>query len=164
MSKKVDKILCCIAMSTSTEEVMLRALHEAGAHEASVHILHVLPAFDAAMATPIAVLMGEEKFQHLLDEHKEETVAAIKNEITELKDRIITQHLDESVDRILEIHVNEGEPELVILHMADKLGADMIVLGTHNKGITHYSFMGSVARRVIKRTKVPVLVVPHPLA
>lgn len=162
MSKKVDKILCCIAMSNATEEVMLRTLHEAEAHNATVNILHVIPAFDAAMATPIASFMGDEKFQQLLDEHKEEAVAAIKKEIIELKDRIIVEHLDESVDRIREIHVYEGDPELEILHMAEKLEADMIVLGTHTKGITHYTFMGSVAKKVIKRTRVPVLVVPPP--
>ena len=54
MSKKVDKILCCIAMTKdTTEEVMLRALHEAGAHDARVYVLHIIPAYDASMATPI---------------------------------------------------------------------------------------------------------------
>ncbi|MGD8353488.1 MAG: universal stress protein [Pseudomonadota bacterium] len=163
MSKKVEKILCCIAMSeTTTEEVMLRTLHEAGAHDARVHILHILPVSDATVITPIVNFMGEEKYRQLVKEHKEETVQAIKEEIIELKDRIIAEHLDESVDRIEEIHVFEGDPELEILHMADILKVDMLVMGTHTKGLTHYTFMGSVARKVIKRTRIPVLLVPPP--
>ena len=163
MSPVVKKILCCIAMTKdTTEEVMLRALDEAGAHNASVYVLHIIPAYDAAMATPIVSYMGEKKFRELVEEHKEETVTEIKKEIAELKDRIIAERLDESVDRIAKIHVFEGDPELEILHMADELGVDMIVMGTHTKGLTPYTFMGSVARKVLKRTRVPVLIVPPP--
>jgi nucleotide-binding universal stress UspA family protein len=147
---------------STTEEVMLRALHEAQAHDARVYILHIIPAFDATMATPIVSYMGEDKFRQLVEEHKQETVAEIKKEIEELKDRIIEEHLDENVDRIQKIHVYEGDPELEILHMADELGADMIIMGTHTKGLTHYTFMGSVARKVLKRASVPMLMVPPP--
>jgi len=160
MPFNVEKILCCIAMSPASEMVMLHALREAGVHDAEVHVLHIIPAFDAAMATPIVSFMGEEKFLQLVEEHKAETTSAIKKEIEELKSRIIREHLDESVDRIRNIHVYEGDPEIEILHMADELEADMIVMGTHTKGLTHYTFMGSVARRVLKRARVPMLLVP----
>ena len=147
---------------TTTEEVMLRALHEASAHDAGVHILHIIPVSDANVITPLVNFMGVEKYRQLVKEHKEETLQAIREEIIELKDRIITEHLDESVDRIEEIHVLEGDPELEILHMADILKVDMVVMGTHTKGLTHYTFMGSVAQKVIKRTRIPVLLVPPP--
>ena len=160
MSSAVKNILCCIAMSPNTEMVMLRALEEAGAHDARVHILHIIPVFDAAMATPKVSYMGEEKFRQLISEHKDETTSAIKNEIEELKDRILEEHLDESTDRIQGIHVFEGDPELEILHMADELDVDMIVMGIHTKGLTQYTFMGSVARKVLKRGRVPMLLVP----
>ena len=164
MSPDINKILCCIAMGPNAEWVMLHALQEAGAHDAWVHILHIIPAYDAAMATPIVSFMGEEKFRQLVEEHKDETTTAIKKDIEELKDRIIQEHLDESVDRIKKIHVYEGDPELEILHMADELEVDMIVMGSHSKKITEYTFMGSVARKVLKRGRVPMLLVPPPTA
>ena len=164
MSPDINKILCCIAMGPNSEWVMLHALQEAGVHGAQVHVLHIIPAYDAAMATPIVSFMGEDKFRQLVKEHKDETTAAIKNEIQELKERIIEEHLDESVDRIHDIHVFEGDPELEILHMADELEVDMIVMGTHSKGLTQYTFMGSVARKVLKRGRVPMLLVPPPTA
>lgn len=160
MSKKVKQILCCIAMRPSTETVLFRALLEAEAHDATLDVLHIIPSYDSAMATPIASFMGEEKFRQLVEEHKEETVAEIKRDIAQLKDRIIAEHLDGSVDRIRGIHVYEGDPELEILHMADELNVDMIVMGTHTKGLTPYTFMGSVARKVLKRGRVPMLLVP----
>ena len=160
MSKKVKGILCCVAMRPSTEMVLLRGLLEAQAHDAALDILHIIPSFDSAMATPIVSFMGEEKYRQLVQEHKSEIVAEIRREIGELKDRIVAEHLDGSVDRIQDIHVYEGDPELEILHMADKLEVDMIVMGTHTKGLTQYTFMGSVARKVLKRGRVPMLLVP----
>ena len=159
-SPDINKILCCIAMGPNAEWVMLHALQEAGVHDAKVDILHIIPAYDAVMATPIASFMGEDKFRQLTEEYKDETTAAIRKEIEELKDTIIRGHFDESVDSIRKIHVYEGDPELEILHMADKLEVDMIVMGTHSKGVTHYTFMGSVAKKVLKRARVPMLLVP----
>ena len=164
MSPAVKNILCCIAMGPNTEWVLLNALRQAQAHSAGVYILHIIPAYDAAMATPIVSFMGEEKFKQLVEEHKEEATAAIKKDIEFLKDKIIRGHLDESVDRIQKVHVYEGDPVLEILHMADELSADMIVMGSHSKGLTQYTFMGSVANKVLKRGRVPMLLVPPPTA
>lgn len=160
MSAAVNSILCCVAMGPNSEQVMHKALLEASVHDADVHVLHVIQAFDPYMATPIVSFMGEEKFRQLMEEHKAEAKEALRKDIEALKIKILTEHLPESVDRIRDIHVFEGDPDLDILHMADKLGVDMIVMGTHSKGLTHYTFMGSVAGKVLKRGRVPMLLVP----
>jgi nucleotide-binding universal stress UspA family protein len=164
MSSAVNSILCCIAMGPNAEWVMLKALIEAQAHDANVHILHIIPAYDAAMATPIVSFMGEEKFKQLVEEHKDEATAAIKKDIEDLKDRIIKEHLEGSVDRIRNIHVYEGDPELEILHMCDELGVDMLIMGTHSKKLSQYTFMGSVAKKVLRGGRIPMLLVPPPTA
>ncbi|MDF1536826.1 MAG: universal stress protein [bacterium] len=160
MPDGVKNILCCVAMAPSSGRVLLRALQEAEAHDARVQVLHVIPSFDAAMTTPIVAFIGEDKFRKLVEEHKDEATSAIKAQIISLKEKIMSEHLEGSVDRIAHIHVYEGDPELEILNMTDRLQADMVVLGTHTKGITHHTFMGSVAKKVIRRIKVPVLLVP----
>ena len=160
MSDGIKNVLCCIAMAPSSERVLLRALMEAEGHDAKLHVLHIFPSYDAAMATPIVSFMGEDKFQQLIEEHKEEVTEAIKTNILALKEKILAENLEGSVDRVVDIHVYEGDPELEVLNMTDKLKADMVVLGTHTKGITQYSFMGSVAKKVLRRINVPVLLVP----
>ena len=147
-------------MAPSSGRVLLRSLVEAEAHDAKVHVLHIIPSYDAAMATPIVSFMGEDKFRKLVEEHKDETTEAIKAEIQTLKEKVLNDQLKGAVDRIADIHVYEGDPELELLNMTDQLKADMVVLGTHTKGITQYTFVGSVARKVIRRIKVPVLLVP----
>jgi nucleotide-binding universal stress UspA family protein len=54
----------------------------------------------------------------------------------------------------------EGIPHTEILSLAEEIGADLIVLGTHGRtGIGHL-LLGSVAERVIRRAPVPVITVP----
>lgn len=43
---------------------------------------------------------------------------------------------------------------------AEKIEADMIIVGTHGKGMVAGTLLGSVSQSVIKATKVPVYLVP----
>jgi len=43
---------------------------------------------------------------------------------------------------------------------ADQINADAIVMGTHGKGALEYTFLGSVAKRVVRKSRIPVLLVP----
>lgn len=55
--------------------------------------------------------------------------------------------------------VRQGSPAEQVLEAADDFGADRIVVGTHGrKGLSHF-VMGSVASRIARLAKAPVLVV-----
>ncbi len=67
------------------------------------------------------------------------------------------------------LHIAEGSPASTICQVARELGADLIVMGTHGRtGLAHL-LMGSVAERVVRAAKIPVLTlgskscVDHPL-
>jgi nucleotide-binding universal stress UspA family protein len=60
------------------------------------------------------------------------------------------------------IEVCEGFPAEVILSKADKLNCDAIVMGTHGKGIIANTFLGSTSKRVLRRTRKPVFIIPLP--
>jgi nucleotide-binding universal stress UspA family protein len=47
-----------------------------------------------------------------------------------------------------------------IIHCAKEFGADLIVIGTHNRHGLDRLLMGSVAEHVVRHSHVPVLVVP----
>ena len=63
--------------------------------------------------------------------------------------------------RIASIDVRDGEPAESILRKAKELDVDMIVMGTHEKGFAQV-FLGSVAKTVMRSSKIPVVVVPLP--
>jgi nucleotide-binding universal stress UspA family protein len=160
MSFKIKTILCAIDLSENSEGVLMAAVKEAAAHDADVQLLHIIPSFDPAMAIPIVSFMGETRFSQLMEEKKEEAEAAIRKKIDDLKNRMLENEPDGGKDRIKDVHVYEGEVVIEILDMVKKLEADILVMGTHGKGITEHAFVGSVARKVLRRIDVPVLFVP----
>ncbi len=56
--------------------------------------------------------------------------------------------------------VVEGSPTEIILHEADKLAIDMIVVGSHGHGAIYKMLIGSVSESILHRSTCPVLVVP----
>ncbi len=53
--------------------------------------------------------------------------------------------------------IREGHPSTQILEHAGEIGADMIVIASHDPGIADY-FLGSVAARVVRHAHCSVLV------
>jgi nucleotide-binding universal stress UspA family protein len=54
----------------------------------------------------------------------------------------------------------QGPTVQTILAQAEKLGAEVIVVGSHGRGKLFDLVVGSVSAGVIRKSKVPVLVVP----
>ena len=63
---------------------------------------------------------------------------------------------------MISIEVCEGFPAEKILSKAEEHNCDEIVMGTHSKGIIANTFLGSIAKRVLRRTTKPVFIVPLP--
>jgi nucleotide-binding universal stress UspA family protein len=58
------------------------------------------------------------------------------------------------------VEVGRGEPAAVIVDTAHRVGADMIVLGTHGRSGMEAFWSGSVAPRVSRLCRLPLLLVP----
>ena len=54
-----------------------------------------------------------------------------------------------------------GEPASEILAYARDHGVDLLVLGKHGRGVLEHALLGSIAERVVRRARCPVLTV-HP--
>lgn len=50
-----------------------------------------------------------------------------------------------------------GAPALEIASYADEIRCDLVILGTHGRGLASRWFLGSVAERVVRTARVPVL-------
>jgi len=61
-----------------------------------------------------------------------------------------------------EFRLEEGEPASEILHATEKLGCDLIIMGTHGRSGLGRLFMGSVAEKVLRHAACPVLVIKTP--
>jgi nucleotide-binding universal stress UspA family protein len=58
--------------------------------------------------------------------------------------------------------VAQGKPSAEILRIAREETADIIVLGTHGKGLLDRSLFGSTTERVVRKAPCPVLTCRHP--
>ena len=56
--------------------------------------------------------------------------------------------------------VTDGPPAATVLDLADAWGATVIAIGTHGRRGVARVLVGSVAEAVLRRAKVPLLVVP----
>jgi nucleotide-binding universal stress UspA family protein len=58
--------------------------------------------------------------------------------------------------------LRSGAPDQEICRFADEVGADMVVIGTHARGALGRALFGSVAQRVVRAAKQPVLTIRGP--
>lgn len=94
-------------------------------------------------------------YYYILDEPVTET---IQRKGREIADRAAQKLRADGVQEV-EVHLKEGHPAEVITRMAEELGADLIVMGTHGRRGLDRFLMGSVAREVANTTSVPLLLV-----
>lgn len=56
--------------------------------------------------------------------------------------------------------VDQGTPWQVIIDTADKINADMIVMGVRTHATLQHMLLGSTSRKVMSHSVIPVLIVP----
>jgi nucleotide-binding universal stress UspA family protein len=112
-------------------------------------------------ASHVMLNLYEERYQKLFNEHLTATKDIIKKRLKTLRDEEL-KDFPEFEDKLISIEVCEGYPAEKILNKAQELNCDEIIMGTHSKGIIANTFLGSVAKRVLRRTRKPVLIIPLP--
>lgn len=161
MLPQVRKILYCTDLSETAVNALRYAVFLAKSTGAQIHILHVVGELseDAKVA-----LKGYIQDPKSLDNMLRDRSQHSRKEIARRLD-LFWATADEGEkklrDEIVSVDVTEGYPVEIILKKAEDEGADMIVMGTHEKGFAQ-SFLGSVAKTVLRSAKVPVVVVPLP--
>ena len=75
-------------------------------------------------------------------------------------DQLVEPHRGKA--NIGETRIRIGDPRDEILHTAEQLGADLIVMGTHGRRGLKRALLGSVAELVVRTASCPVLTVRSP--
>ncbi len=124
--------------ATRIAAALAKALHS---ELSLIHVIHVLP--------PTNPDLAYEQFQYRPDCFREGQ---------DLLDRT-AERLSGlgNVEKIL----REGDPAVQIADAATRLGADLVVMGTHGRGRFASAVVGSVAQGVMRKVICPVLCVAH---
>ncbi|MCL7027969.1 hypothetical protein MKW94_008595 [Papaver nudicaule] len=62
----------------------------------------------------------------------------------------------------VEARIEKGDARDVICEAVEKIGADVLVMGTHGYGMIKRAFLGSVSTHCAQNVKCPVLIVKKP--
>lgn len=153
MIPKINKILYTTDLSPNSAYVFRYALSAAEVHDAKIDMLYVL--HHPALGFP------EVGIAPLPD--KQSILAELKNNVDDFVQRELKDNPDR-IKRVSSTQVIEGNPAIEILKKVDELKPDILIMGTHSKGLIAHTFLGSVATSVLQHSKIPVFVIPIPEA
>jgi nucleotide-binding universal stress UspA family protein len=167
----VKKILYATDLSENARYAFAYAVSLADLYNAGITMIHVLPEVPALLDQSVIGYISEERWQDIksqqMDEAKEALIGkkrdhlAIKEALHQFSEDVKQEQEGDGFTTD-DIVVQRGNPVEEIIRNAEEQNCDLIVMGTHGQGTLEDVMLGSTARRVIRRSKVPVLVVRLP--
>jgi nucleotide-binding universal stress UspA family protein len=161
MIPKIQRILYATDLSPNSAYAFRYAINSAIQHDAKIIILHVFESPAPAVRAQMEFYLDEEKRKEIFDERVSYALDRIKKRLRAFSDKELKDY-PKAEDRIESIRVCEGFAADMILKKSNELDCDAIVMGTHGKGLIVNAFLGSVAKRVLRRTRKPVFIIPLP--
>ncbi|MGM5629770.1 universal stress protein [Apibacter raozihei] len=135
-----------VDFSESTDHILEEAVYYAKATQSKIYLLHVA-------SLDLGFVIGDIGFQYLPELEE----AGMKDETQQL----VTYEKKLKGEGVeVEIIIKQGTPAEVILSETTQRNADLIVMGSHGRGVIMEAILGSVSKDVIKKSEVPVLIVP----
>ncbi len=154
-------ILVTTDLTPHAEYVFRHAVLLARQSRARIHLLHVVPQIDASVRNYVATVIGSDNLEKLEHSHLQEARQKIRAELETFAETELSEH-PEDQELFAGVDIRTGYPVEQILAAAEQCEADLIVLGTHSKGAIEHSFLGSVAEKVLYRSRRPTFVIPLP--
>jgi nucleotide-binding universal stress UspA family protein len=142
---KLKVILVPTDFSESARHALTYGMSFAREYGAHLVLLHVVENLTVGYASDLFPVPMAEVFQ--------EISGYAKAELSKLGAEARAKEID------AEEQVVQGKPSAEIIRFAAERGVDMIVLGTHGKGMLDQALFGSTTERVVRRAPCPVLTV-----
>ena len=167
----VKKILYATDLSENARYAFAYAVSQADLYDASITFIHVLPEVPDLIDKGVIGYISEKRWEEIKSQNVEEAKEAIigkRRDHLAIKDALhqFSQDVKESQEGegfvTDDIIVVRGNPVEEILKYSEEINCDLIVMGTHGHGTLADAMMGSTARRVLRRSAKPVLVVRLP--
>jgi nucleotide-binding universal stress UspA family protein len=145
---KYKKVLFCTDFSKISDCAFDYAFGIAKRDEGMLYILHVIP------ETP-----QQYHLERHLDKKQLDKIKAVLQEDRErmFNDKYLRFIKDKTKVTIV---TESGNEEEKILEFVQKEKIDIIVIGTHGRTGIEHVFLGSVAEKIVRRSPIPVFVIP----
>lgn len=161
--RPIKTLLYATDLSEGSIYALRYAVRLAEAVDGKVHVLHALRPLSEDARITLRAYVTDAAMRDAAVRNRLETAREVMAE----RQRTFWAETDPTKaarrDRIADIEIIEGQPAEVILQRSVSLGADMILMGSHEHGLSH-TFLGTVAKRVMRRSRIPTLIIPYPEA
>ncbi len=140
------KLLAAVDLSKASGYVIEAVHRVASATDAEVYVLHTiipLPGIAGPEFNPVT------EYQEMSERYQDEQ-----------------DQLNELVSQLVDVDVNatalmvQGDPAKTILTEAERLDAELVVIGSHGHGMMFDALVGSISAGILRKSTIPVLVVP----
>lgn len=145
----MKNILTPLDLKAETGSVLEHATTLARALDAKLWVLHV--------AAPDPDFVGYEAGPQYIRDVRADTLREERAELHRIASVISSKGVDAQPLLVM------GPTVETILAEAERLGTDIIVMGTHGRRGLAKAFMGSTCDDVLRANRFPVLVVPTPI-
>jgi nucleotide-binding universal stress UspA family protein len=164
----VKKILYATDLSENARFAFAYAASLADLYGAKITLMHVLPEIPDLLDKQVIGYIDADRWEKIKAQHFQEAKDALigkRRDHLAIKD-VLQQFSEDAMEGegagTDDIIVERGNPVEKIIDHSEKGKFDLIVMGTHGHGTLEDAMIGSTARRVVRRSKIPVLVVRLP--
>ena len=145
---KYKKVLFCTDFSKISDCAFDYAFGIAKRDEGVLYILHVIP------PTPQPYNLE----RHLTKKQLDKITANLQEDREKMFNDKYLNHIKDKTK--VKIVTESGREDDKILEFVQKEKIDILVIGTHGRTGIEHVFLGSVAEKVIRRSPIPVFVIP----
>jgi len=157
MVPTIKKILYATDLSDSARHAFGYAADLAQRYDAMMTVLYVMENISYYVEAQVKETIGQKEWDRIKSERLDYVTQRIKLKIEDFCKEVGSPH------RLVEdIRVTKGNPPEEILKASKNINADMIVMGSYGHNILEDVLIGSTARKVVKHSGIPVLVVRLP--
>ena len=156
----IRKILFATDLGAFTPHALVHVESLALQYNAKVSLVHVVPPISEFTSAIVKSYCSDAVKHELLESRNiKGLLESVRDEVFDL---IASNALveDNLLNRLQDIVIVPGKPANVILFEAERLNADLIVIGNHGPDAIDGKILGSVASKVLQLAKVPVYMVP----
>jgi nucleotide-binding universal stress UspA family protein len=158
MSIFPTKILLATDGSSEAELATRTAVDLALMSDSQLHVIYVVDDSSIGLLYPESTdPEGVEMPDPILEEDLERRFEQRGRELLDAE----VERVRSAGGMVAQAHLMMGEVEREIVHLAEDLGAGLIVMGSKGRGGIRRALMGSVSDSVIRHAHCPVLVVRH---
>lgn len=151
----MKKILIALDYNPTAQHILEAGYELARSMGAEIILMHVVADYTYYSSLDYSPILGFDQFSNL-GAMQLDSVTQLENAANEYLEHLKAQFGNSSIKTL----IKDGDAGEGIVEASDNLGVDVVVLGSHSRRGLDKILMGSVAEKVLRKSKIPLYIIP----